>query len=61
LELIPSSTSRITFMPPVPDDPSRRRPDISRAMSELGWEPHVPLRDGIEKTVGYFRQVTSVR
>jgi nucleoside-diphosphate-sugar epimerase len=60
LELIPSSTSRITYMPPVPDDPSRRRPDITRAKSELGWEPHVPLRDGIAKTIGYFREVTAV-
>jgi nucleoside-diphosphate-sugar epimerase len=61
LSLIPSSTSRITYMPPVPDDPSRRRPDIARARSELGWEPRVPLREGIEKTIEYFREVTPVR
>jgi nucleoside-diphosphate-sugar epimerase len=58
LELIPSSHSQITYMPPVPDDPSRRRPDITRARTELGWQPEVPLRTGIEKTIAYFREVT---
>ena len=60
LELIPSSASSITYMPPVPDDPSRRRPDIGRAQSELGWQPRVPLRDGLTKTIEYFREVTPV-
>jgi nucleoside-diphosphate-sugar epimerase len=59
LELIPSSSSEITYMPPVPDDPSRRRPDITRAMTELNWEPRVPLREGLSKTIDYFREVTS--
>jgi UDP-glucuronate decarboxylase len=59
LELIPSSSSEIVYMPPVPDDPSRRRPDISRAKSELKWQPEVPLRDGLAKTIDYFREVTS--
>jgi len=58
LELIPSSTSSITYLDPVPDDPSRRRPDIGRARSELGWEPRVPLREGLSKTIDYFREVT---
>jgi nucleoside-diphosphate-sugar epimerase len=61
LELIPSSTSQIAHLPPVPDDPTRRRPDITRARSELGWEPTVPLREGLAKTVHYFREVTAVR
>ena len=60
LELIPSSASSITYMPPVPDDPSRRRPDIGRARSELDWQPNVPLRDGLAKTIEYFREVTPV-
>jgi nucleoside-diphosphate-sugar epimerase len=59
LELIPSSKSRITYMPPVPDDPSRRRPDITRVRTELGWQPQVPLRTGIENTIEYFREVTA--
>jgi nucleoside-diphosphate-sugar epimerase len=61
LELIPSSKSKISYMPPVPDDPSRRKPDISRAKSELGWEPRVQLRDGMNKTIRYFREVMAVR
>jgi nucleoside-diphosphate-sugar epimerase len=59
LELIPASSSSITYLDPVPDDPSRRRPDIGRARSELGWEPRVALRDGVQKTIDYFREVTA--
>ena len=59
LELIPTSSSRITYQPPVPDDPSRRRPDIGRAISELDWEPRVPLRTGLQNTIDYFREVTA--
>jgi nucleoside-diphosphate-sugar epimerase len=59
LELIPSSSSTITYMPPVPDDPSRRRPDIGRARAELDWEPRVALRTGLAKTIDYFREVTA--
>jgi nucleoside-diphosphate-sugar epimerase len=61
LELIPSSSSSITYLDPVPDDPSRRRPDIGRARSELNWEPRVPLREGIRKTIDYFREVTAAQ
>jgi nucleoside-diphosphate-sugar epimerase len=61
LELIPSSSSSITYLDPVPDDPSRRRPDIGRARSELSWEPRVPLHEGIRKTIDYFREVTAAQ
>jgi UDP-glucuronate decarboxylase len=61
LELIPSSTSKIVYQPPVPDDPSRRRPDITRARSELNWSPSVPLRDGMQQTIQYFQEVTAAR
>jgi dTDP-glucose 4,6-dehydratase len=37
------------------DDPAKRRPDITRARTELGWEPKVDLREGIERTVEWFR------
>jgi UDP-glucuronate decarboxylase len=59
LELIPSSSSEIVYMPPVPDDPSRRKPDIGRARSELNWQPGVPLREGLSNTIDYFREVTA--
>ena len=37
------------------DDPARRKPDISRARELLGWEPTVPLEEGLKRTVEYFR------
>jgi UDP-glucuronate decarboxylase len=61
LELIPSSSSGITYHDPVPDDPARRRPDIGRAQSELNWAPRVPLRDGLQRTIEYFREVTAAQ
>ena len=39
------------------DDPKVRKPDISRARAKLGWEPRVELREGVERTVAYFRKV----
>lgn len=38
------------------DDPKRRRPDIARAREILGWEPGVDLREGLKKTLAYFRE-----
>ncbi len=38
-------------------DPQTRRPDTSRARTVLGWEPMVPLREGLERTIAYFREV----
>ncbi|XP_073992488.1 UDP-xylose synthase [Rhodnius prolixus] len=40
----------------VEDDPQRRKPDISRAKNYLNWQPKVPLKQGLEQTVSYFRQ-----
>ena len=36
------------------DDPTRRRPDISLAQQKLGWQPQVPLEEGLQKTIDYF-------
>jgi len=36
------------------DDPTRRRPDISLAQQKLGWQPQVPLENGLQKTIAYF-------
>lgn len=52
------SRSRIAFKPLPRDDPRRRRPDITRATKHLGWQPQVPLEEGLERTVHWFmRQV----
>jgi dTDP-glucose 4,6-dehydratase len=49
------STSAVEYRPLPEDDPKVRRPDITRARTMLGWEPQVPLRDGVARTVEYFR------
>ena len=53
LELTGSS-SKIIHQPLPSDDPKQRRPDISLAKEKLGWEPLVPLREGLQKTIEYF-------
>ena len=47
--------SAIVQQPLPEDDPKVRQPDITRARTMLGWEPAVPLRDGVERTIAYFR------
>ena len=47
--------SKITHLPLPSDDPKQRRPDITLAKETLGWEPKVPLEQGIEKTIAYFK------
>ena len=47
--------SRITFLPLPQDDPLQRQPDITQARQLLGWEPRVPLDDGLDRTIDYFR------
>jgi UDP-glucuronate decarboxylase len=49
------SDSSIEYLPLPQDDPIRRQPDISRAKAILGWEPTVPLADGLARTIDYFR------
>jgi UDP-glucuronate decarboxylase len=51
------SKSEIVFQPLPQDDPVRRRPDIAIAKAKLGWEPTVSLRDGLTRTVEYFRDL----
>jgi UDP-glucuronate decarboxylase len=48
--------ARLVHQPLPQDDPTQRKPDISRAREWLGWEPTVRLADGLERTVAYFRQ-----
>ncbi|MEL6686852.1 MAG: UDP-glucuronic acid decarboxylase family protein [Pseudomonadota bacterium] len=48
------SKSKISYLPLPQDDPMRRRPNIDEAKRVLDWEPTVPLRQGLEKTIAYF-------
>jgi UDP-glucuronate decarboxylase len=48
------SRSKLEFRPLPQDDPTQRRPDITKARELLGWEPTIPLRQGLEKTIAYF-------
>ncbi|ADG69603.1 NAD-dependent epimerase/dehydratase [Planctopirus limnophila DSM 3776] len=50
------SKSTIDFRPLPQDDPKQRCPDITRAKAMLKWEPQIPLAEGLEKTVHYYRQ-----
>ncbi|MBN2438670.1 MAG: SDR family oxidoreductase [Deltaproteobacteria bacterium] len=51
------SASPIIFRPLPQDDPIQRRPDITLAREKLGWEPRIPLMEGLERTIAYFRTV----
>ena len=53
---ISGSSSEIVFRPLPEDDPVRRKPDITLARQKLGWEPTVPIREGLERTIRYFRE-----
>jgi len=52
------SRSEIVAKPLPQDDPTRRRPDITRARTLLGWEPKISLREGLEKSLQYFKDCT---
>ena len=49
------SASEIVHKPMPTDDPTRRRPDITRAKTYLGWAPKVKVVDGLERSIEYFR------
>ena len=53
---ITGSKSEIVRLPIPQDDPRQRQPDITKAREVLGWEPAVPVRQGLERTVAYFRE-----
>ena len=51
------SGSEIVHIPRPEDDPTVRRPDITLARTELGWEPKVALADGLRRTIAWFREL----
>ncbi|GBD03917.1 Bifunctional polymyxin resistance protein ArnA [bacterium HR19] len=52
------SKSEIVFEPPLQDDPKRRKPDISKIKRILNWEPKTPFKDGLKKTIDWFKKKT---
>ena len=51
------SKSKIVYLPAVADDPTQRQPTINKAKEILHWEPTVQLRDGLRKTIDYFKKL----
>ncbi|MBV8857722.1 MAG: SDR family oxidoreductase [Acidobacteria bacterium] len=47
---------KVAYRPLPQDDPRQRKPDITRAQKLLGWEPTIPLKDGLKRTVEYFAE-----
>jgi nucleoside-diphosphate-sugar epimerase len=54
------SQSKIVFAPLPENDPTRRRPDISKAATTLNWRPRVGLREGIDRIIPYFQSQIAV-
>jgi UDP-glucuronate decarboxylase len=54
---ITESSSRISLKPLPTDDPKQRKPDITLAGERYGWEPQVPLREGLVQTIAYFKHL----
>lgn len=55
-----NSSSKIIHKPLPLDDPKQRQPDITLAKAQLGWEPKIQLREGLQKTIAYFDVMVSV-
>jgi dTDP-glucose 4,6-dehydratase len=53
---VTGSSSEIVYEPLPVDDPTQRRPDITLARTELGWQPEIGLREGLERTAAWFRR-----
>jgi nucleoside-diphosphate-sugar epimerase len=49
------SQSKIGYLPPAEDDPKQRQADITLARTVLGWQSRTPLREGLARTIEYFR------
>ena len=55
------SSSQLVFQPLPEDDPLQRRPDITLAQDKLGWQPTIPLEEGLKRTIGYFARLLGHR
>jgi dTDP-glucose 4,6-dehydratase len=57
IAMVPGTRSEIIYNPLPQDDPRRRRPDITRAQTLLGWNPTIERAEGLQRTLEYFRTV----
>jgi dTDP-glucose 4,6-dehydratase len=57
---VTGSKSELCFHPLPQDDPTRRRPDITKARTLLGWQPQIALRDGLVRSLPYFKSQVAV-
>lgn len=51
------TTAGVEYLPLPADDPVRRQPDITKARTVLQWEPTIPLKEGLQRTIAYFRSI----
>jgi dTDP-glucose 4,6-dehydratase len=58
---VTGSRSELVFKPLSEDDPTRRKPNIAKARTLLDWEPRIPLREGLAKSLPYFQSKLQVR
>jgi dTDP-glucose 4,6-dehydratase len=58
---VTGSKSVLTFEPLPQDDPTRRRPDITKARALLGWEPRITLREGLQRSLDFFKRKATVQ
>jgi dTDP-glucose 4,6-dehydratase len=58
---VTGSRSELVFKPLSEDDPTRRKPNVAKARTLLGWEPRIPLREGLAKSLPYFQSKLQVR
>ena len=57
MAMVPGTASTIDYCDLPQDDPKRRRPDITRAQTLLGWNPTIDRAEGLERTLDYFKAV----
>ncbi len=61
VKVLTGSTSKLILMPLPTDDPKQRKPDISLARKQLGWEPTVSLEEGLIETIAYFKKFLQIK
>jgi len=61
IKKITNSNSKFEFLPPMPDDPKRRCPDITKAKNLLKWKPKIELKEGLRRTIEWFKKFYHIK